>query len=364
MDTSATTADCAARPAVVIWEPTRACDLACLHCRATAQPKRSNFELSTYEGYKLIDEIAVLAPPVFILTGGDPLKRSDIFEFINYASRRGLRTTLTPSATPLLTRDAIVRMAESGLARISLTLDASTAAAHDAHRGIPGAWQLTVDAVRWATEMRLPVEITTTITKENATEIEPMAKLLASLGIATWSLFFSVPPTPGKPATMITAWEAEEIFGKMYAISKWAPFEVDAPEAGHYRRFVLQQLMTERNAGLDELLAQGHGGINEARAFIFISYTGEVYPSGFLPLPAGNIRHRRLAEIYSSSPLFVSLRDSALLKGKCGVCEYREVCGGSRSRAYAVSRDPLAEEPLCVYLPEGLRSQPHPELRA
>ncbi len=362
MEPSATT-DCAGRPAVVIWEPTRACDLACLHCRAAAQPKRSNFELSTYEGYKLIDQIAELAPPVFILTGGDPLKRSDIFEFINYASRRGLRPTLTPSATPLLTRDAILRMRDSGLARISLTLDAATAQVHDAHRGIPGSWQLTVDAARWAAEVSLPVEITTTITKENAKEIEPMSQLLANLGVVTWNLFFSVPAGRDK-AQMITAWEAEEIFAKMYEISKWAPFELEAPEAGHYRRFVLQQLMTEMNVELGDLVDEGHAGINEERAFIFVSHTGEVYPSGFLPLPAGNVRHRRLSEIYHDSPLFISLRDTALLKGKCGICEYREICGGSRARAYAVSRDPLAEEPLCVYLPEALRKPPHPELRA
>lgn len=362
MEITATT-DFADRPAVVIWEPTRACDLACLHCRATAQPQRSNFELSTYEGYKLIDQIADLAPPVFILTGGDPLKRSDIFEFINYASRRGLRVTLTPSATPLLTRDAVLRMAESGLARISLTLDAATAEAHDAHRGIPGTWQLTVDAVGWAVDAGLPVEITTTITKENSKELEPMAELLARLGVSAWSLFFSVPPTPGKPSPMVTAWEAEEIFGRMYAISKTAPFEVEAPEAGHYRRYVLQQLMTELDTELGDLVARGHGGVNEARAFIFVSHTGEVYPSGFLPLPAGNVRNRRLAEIYASSPLFVSLRDTALLKGKCAICEYREICGGSRARAYAVSRDPLAEDPLCVYLPEALRSH-NPEVRA
>jgi radical SAM protein len=360
MELTATT-DFADRPAVVIWEPTRACDLACLHCRATAQPKRSNFELSTYEGYKLIDQIAELAPPVFILTGGDPLKRSDIFEFINYAVRRGLFPTLTPSASPLLTRDAVLKMKESGLARISLTLDASTAEAHDSHRGIPGHWKQTVDAIRWSVEAGLPVEITTTITKQNASDIEAMAALLGRLGVTAWSLFFSVTSGRGKVSDMVTAWEAEEIFGRMYKLSKTASFEIDAPEAGHYRRFVLQQLMTELGAELGDLLHQGHGGTNEERAFLFVSHTGEVYPSGFLPLPAGNVRHRGLLEIYRESPLFVSLRDTALLKGKCGICEYREICGGSRARAYAVSRDPLAEEPLCVYLPEALRTQPHPE---
>lgn len=362
METTATT-DYAERPAVVIWEPTRACDLACLHCRATAQPKRSNFELSTYEGYKLIDQIAELAPPVFILTGGDPLKRSDVFEFVNYASRRGLRTTITPSATPTLTNEAILRLRDAGLARISLTLDASTPKAQDAHRGIPGHWQRTIDAIRWSVDAGIPVEVTTTITRQNDTDLEAMAAVLARLGVRTWSLFFSVTSARGKVADMVTPWEAEEIFGRMYQISKSVPFEIEAPEAGHYRRFVLQQLMTELGTELGDLVEQGHGGINEERAFIFVSHTGEVYPSGFLPLPAGNVRHRRLEEIYRSSPLFVSLRDTALLKGKCGICEYREICGGSRARAYAVSRDPLAEEPLCVYLPAALQKQPHPETR-
>jgi radical SAM protein len=363
MDLKATTVY-AERPAVVIWEPTRACDLACLHCRATAQPKRSNFELSTYEGYKLIEQIAELAPAEFILSGGDPLKRSDIFEFINYAVRRGLKPILTPSATPLLTRDAVIRMRDSGLVRMSLTIDASTPEAHDSHRGIAGHWQQTVDAARWARDLGLPVEITTTVTRQNMADLDAMGELLGRLGIADWKLFFSVPPGRPKGLEMITAWEAEEIFGTMYRISKTAPYTIDAPEAGHYRRFVLQQLMTELGTDLVSLVEQGHGGINEERAFVFVSHTGEVYPSGFLPLPAGNVRHRRLAEIYKSSPLFVSLRDTALLKGKCGICEYREICGGSRARAYAVSRDPLAEEPLCVYLPEALRTQPHPEARA
>lgn len=348
------------RPLIVIWEPTRACDLACLPCRTAPQPGRGSFELSTYEGYKLIEQVAELGPESFVLSGGDPLKRSDLFEFINYASRRGLGPSITPSATPLLTREAVLKMKSAGLARIGLSLDASSATAHDGHRGIPGSWALTVDAAGWAREAGLPVQILTTVTRENASDLSAMATLLEKLEVSAWLLFFLVPTGRRKVIEMLTAWEVEEVFGVLWDIARDASFEVRPVDASHYRRFELQQLAPEDGAVAETVL---HGPPPESRAFVFISHTGEVYPSSFLPLPAGNVRHRRLADIYRHSPLFASLRDPEMLKGKCGVCEYRQVCGGSRARAYALTRDPLAEEPLCVYLPATLRTQPHPELR-
>lgn len=368
------------RPHVVIWEPTRACDLACLHCRTSPQPKRSNFELSTYEGYKLIDQVADLDPAVFVFSGGDPLKRSDLFEFISYANRRGLNPSLTPSATPLLTRDAISRMVDAGLSRIGLTVDGSSAAIHDGYRGIPGSFDLTFEAIRWARQAALPVQVNTTISRSTLGDLERIADLLEALEISTWSLFFPVPGGRIRPADLVSSWEAEEIFGRLYQIGRRVRFEVRTAEALHYRRFVLQQLMAETNLDLHQLLqrdALEHNlagalaiaagrtatGVGEGRGFLFITHTGEVQPSGFLPLPAGNVRHKRVADIYRNSPLFLSLRDSSMLKGKCGICEFRDVCGGSRARAWAASHDPLGEEPLCAYLPSGLQTRPHPELQ-
>lgn len=358
------------RPSVVVWEPTRACDVACLHCRTAPQPAPSQFELSTYEGYKLIDQVAELAPQTFVFSGGDPLKRGDIYEFVNYASRRGLRPTLTPSATPLLSREAVVKLKEAGLARLAVTVDGSSAELHDGFRGVPGAWDRTMDAIRWAREVGLAVQINTNVTRKNLADLEAIGTLLEMMDVTSWSLFFLVPGGRVKPSDVVTAWEAEDAFGTLYEVSRHVSFEVRTIEAAHYRRFVLQQLMNEMNVTLPELVKKDGSAIADAagrgdtRGFVFISHTGEVYPSSFLPLPAGNVRHRRLSEIYKNSPLFLSLRDPHLLKGKCGICEYREICGGSRARAYAVTRDPLAEEPLCVYLPSALQTRPHPELRS
>lgn len=369
------TTDCDGHPFVVVWEATRACDLACLHCRTATQPKRSNFELSTYEGYKLIDQIAELSPQIFVMTGGDPLKRSDMYEFVNYASRRGLRPSLASSATPMLDASSLVKLKGSGLTRLALGLDGSSPEVHDDYRGVPGAWAKTVESIRFARDAGIPIQINTIVSRRNLEDIEPLAALLETLDISTWSLFFSLPRIQGRVVDRLSGWQVEEVFGRLYEISRRVPFEVRTTEASHYRRFVLQQMMAEMNMGLEDLLRgasavapeaaanvamQMPRGLHEARGFIFISHTGEVYPNGFLPLPAGNVRHRRLQDIYLNSPLFVSLRDSSLLKGKCGVCEYREICGGSRARAYATTHDPLAEEPLCVYLPNALRSIPHP----
>jgi AdoMet-dependent heme synthase len=352
------------RPFIVIWETTQACDLVCAHCRACAQPQRSPRELSTAEARRLIHEVAELQAPVFVLTGGDPLKRPDIYELAAYAARQGVRTSLTPSATPLLTRPAVARLKDCGLARLALSLDGSTPEIHDAFRGVCGSYARTLDAVRWARELALPVQINSTLTRRNLGDFDALAHLLEGLQIVLWSVFFLVPTGRGRLGDLLSGEEFEELFGKLYQLSRRAPFDIKTTEAPHYRRYVAEQRAAERRrtsslpALRDRQASDGIGraprGINGAKGFVFISHEGEVFPSGFLPLSAGNIRRQPLAEIYRNAPLFVSLRDTSRFEGKCGACEFKEICGGSRSRAYALTGNPLAEEPCCAYEPKAL----------
>lgn len=362
------------RPFVAIWETTQACDLACVHCRACAQPMPSPLELSTTEAKRLIDEIAAMEIPVFVLTGGDPLKRPDIFELVKYASDHKVRISLTPSATPLLTRGSIVRLKECGLARLAVSLDGPTAPIHDAFRRVTGSYEWTINAVRWAREIGLPVQINTTITRHNLTMLDDTIALLEKLDITLWSVFFLVPTGRGADIDLISAAEFEQVFEKLHQTSQRVLFDIKSTEAQHYRRYLLQRRTEARRIGQQpaqaysrtpqysqsasgQETADGIGraprGINDGKGFVFISHLGEVFPSGFLPVSGGNVRRDSLAEIYRDSPLFRSLRDSKNLQGKCGVCEYREICGGSRARSFAMTGDMFAEEPCCAYEPKA-----------
>lgn len=346
------------RPLVIIWEMSRACDLACYHCRAEAQPKRNLFELSTHEAKNLIEQVAEIGSPIFVLTGGDPLKRPDIYHLVEYAAKLGVRSSLTPSATPLLTREAITELKLRGLVRMAISLDGSTAAIHDGFRGVAGSFQRTLDAANWAKDLGLPVQINTTVTRRNLDDLEKMVPVLKQLRIVLWSIFCLVPTGRGQLADLPTAEQFEEIFAKMYRISKEVNFHIKTTEGQHYRRFAVQQKTRERAAAgedygqvVNELIAHHRRGVNDAKGFVFISHLGEVYPSGFFPDAAGNIRRSSLDDLYRKSPLFLALRDTAQLKGKCGRCEFKEICGGSRARAYALTGDPLAAEPRCAYEP-------------
>jgi len=362
MNPQINTTDFNERPFIAIWEVTQACDLACVHCRASAQPDRSPMELSTDEGKKLIDQIAALKVPVFVLTGGDPIKRPDLFELIWYARSVGVRVSLTPSATPLLTREVIVRLKEAGLARLAVSMDGASAETHDAFRGMNGSFERTLDAVRWANEVGLPVQINTTFSRRNIGEIDDIVALMEKLNITLWSVFFLVPTGRGKLNDLLSAEEFEAVFAKVHSLSKAASFDIKTTEAQHYRRFLLQRRVAERMLGMDVASPQGRTvdvigraprGLNDGKGFVFISHKGEVFPSGFLPLSAGSIREQGLATIYRDSALFRNLRDTSKLEGKCGSCEFKEICGGSRSRAYALTGNPHAEEPCCSYIPKG-----------
>lgn len=343
------------RPLLVIWEMTQACDMSCLHCRADARAKRHALELSTAEAFHLINQIADMRVPLFVLTGGDPLKRPDLFPIVQYASRRGVRTSLTPSATPLLTRDVVFQLKRSGLMRLALSLDGSTAELHDGFRGVAGSYKQTLDAVRWCHEAGIPVQINTTVSRYNFADLDNMIELLVSLHVVLWSVFFLVPTGRAQLVQMLNPDEHELVFAKLYAASGKVKFHIKTTEGQHYRRYLLQQKARETEGRTEaELIKRAPLGVNDGKGFVFVSHTGEVYPSGFLPLSAGNVLWEPLAKIYRNAPLFLCLRDSSQLKGKCGQCEFKDVCGGSRARAYAVSDDPLAEEPCCAYVPEHL----------
>jgi len=370
-------------PFVVIWEMTRACDLACVHCRAAAQSRRSQFELTTEEGHALIDEIARLKPKVFVITGGDPLKRDDLYDTIAYAKSVGLEPSVTPSATPLLTPEAVAKMKDHGVTRLAISLDHWNADEHDAFRRVPGSFDLTIRAIEAARDNNIPVQINSTVSKRTAADMPKLAALLSKYSnIVMWSVFFLVPTGRAKTTDMIAAEEVETLFGELYEISKNVTYNVRTTEAMHYRRYVLQRLMAEKGKTTDEMIDPKSGlvdastvfmhgtrpigvqmqtgaitrsprGVNEAKGFVFISHIGDVFPSGFLPLKAGNVKKESLVTLYRSSPLFVSLRDNRNLKGKCGICEFRELCGGSRSRAWSVTGDVFASDPICTYIPKS-----------
>ena len=347
------------RPTVVIWETTRACDLSCVHCRACAQPQRDPMELTTREGRNLIGEIAHMGSPVFVLTGGDPLKRPDIYELASYATALGLRPALSPSATPLLTYDAIARLKQSGVFRLAVSLDGSTAEIHDRHRNVAGSYARTIAAIADARACGLPVQVNTTMTRRTFRDFDGIAEVVQRLGVVLWSVFFVVPTGRAGALDVLTAAETEEAFRKLYELLKRVKFHIKTTEAPHYRRFLLQRRMAE--LGTPEAIPSAAAmrrfhGINDAKGFVFISHTGDVCPSGFFPVPAGNVREQSLEEIYRKSDLFVSLRDPGCLEGKCGACEYKEICGGSRARAYTMTGNAFAPDPTCAYLPKAAGS--------
>jgi len=239
-----------------------------------------------------------------------------------------------------------------------VSLDASTPELHDAFRGVIGSWSRTIEAVRWAREVGLPVQINTTVTARNRHDLENIAALLDQQDVVLWSVFFLVPTGRGQKEDLISAAEAEQVFETLYTISQRVRFHIKTTEGQHYRRFLLQQrAKAAPRASGDSTPARGRVpsrlGVNDGKGFVFISHLGDVFPSGFMPLFTGNVRESPLSEIYRESPLMQALRDPDCLKGKCCLCEYRNICGGSRARAFAVTGDPFAPDPLCAYNPEA-----------
>jgi len=353
-----TDVDTGERPVVLIWEVTQACDLACKHCRAEARPERHPDELTTAEGKRLLDEARRFGEgQLVVLSGGDPLYRDDTLDLVEYGVERGLEMTLTPSGTESLTDERVRALADAGLRRLAVSLDGGSAEAHDAFRKEAGSFASTLAAARAARDAGLPLQVNTTVCAETVDELPAIRDLVADLGAALWSVFFLVPVGRGRVLDPVTPDRAERVMGWLADVAREAPFGVKTTEAPHYRRVALQR-REERNATGGSVGSPPEGvgrrtGVTAGDGFAFVSHVGDVYPSGFLPETAGNVRKRSVVDIYRESSLFERLRDPDALGGKCGACEYRRLCGGSRSRAYAHTGDPLASDPLCAYVPDG-----------
>ena len=345
-------------PLLVIWEVTQACDLACVHCRAGAMPGRHANELSTEDGYRLLDQVREFGSPLMVFTGGDPMKRPDLFDLIRYSVKLGLRTNVSPSATPLLTPDVINEFKRLGVKRMAISLDGATANSHDDFRRVPGTFDRALAALRHAQAIGLDTQLQTTVTRRNREELEDIAKIVGDVGGKMWSLFFLVVTGRALAGDDLTAEEYEEVFEKIYNIAAMAPFDVKTTEGMHYRRFVAMR-ERRRPVAADESqnthrVMYRTAGVSDGKGFVFVSHRGDIFPSGFLPLKAGNILTESLVDVYRDSKLFRVLRDADQREGKCGECDYRKLCGGSRARAYAQTGNYLAEDPRCVHQPAAV----------
>ncbi len=345
-------------PFTVAWEITRACGLACVHCRAEAQPRRDPRELTTVEGLRLIDSIAQTGARVLVVTGGDPLMRPDCFTFVAHARHCGLQVGFSPSATGRLTWKALAHARYAGVHRLHLSLDGATAETHDRFRGVSGSFARTLRAMEDARDVALPLQVGTTVSTLNVDELPRLADLLAGHGVVMWSVFFLVPTGRAQAEQMLDAVGHERVMRWLADLSDHAPYDVRTTAGMQFRRILAQR--GARRGGPAHIAGAGFSfgsgsrpvrAVNDGDGFCFVSHVGEVYPSGFLQVSAGNVRQSGIETIYRDSSLFRQLRDRSLLKGRCGVCEYRDVCGGSRARAWAVSGDYLAEDPSCAYTP-------------
>ncbi len=343
-------------PRLIAWEVTRTCNLACVHCRAAAREKPYDNELTTAECLRFLDDVARVASPIVILTGGEPLLRPDIFELATYGTKKGFRMTMAVNGT-LLTPIQVQRMQQAGIQRISVSLDGASAASHDAFRKVDGAFAGALQGIAYAREAGLDFQINTTITKENLHELHAIQELAVSLGAVALHIFLLVPMGRGRDLAdrAIDAGQYEQTLHWFYAQQAHVPLQLKATCAPHYYRILRQRAKAEgrpvnhQSFGLDAVTRGCLGGVG----FAFVSHIGQVQPCGYLELDCGNIREQPFGEIWAHSPIFRNLRDYRQYKGKCGRCEYVSVCGGCRARAYESSGDYLAPEPLCSYQPRS-----------
>lgn len=355
------------RPFIVIWEVTRACALACAHCRADAIPARNPLELTTAEGCRLLDEIAAFGTPrpIVVLTGGDPFERPDLPDLVRHGTEAGLHVALSPSVTPRLTEPVLRDLREAGATAVSLSLDGATAAGHDGFRGIDGVFDQTLRAARTVRDVGYRLQINTTVTAGNAHELPDILRTVVDLGASLWSVFFLVPTGRGSALTPLDAADVEDVLHWLHDVGDRVA--IKTTEAPQFRRVALQRaaglphrpgpLGVRLRAATDAPVAartrrsRPPMDVNAGRGFAFVDHLGVVYPSGFLPVPAGSVREQRFDDIYRTAPVMRALRAPDGFGGKCGRCDFRQVCGGSRSHAFAVTGDLLASDPACVYEP-------------
>ncbi|MFW6177010.1 MAG: heme b synthase [Desulfohalobiaceae bacterium] len=345
---------------LLAWEVTRACNLACKHCRAEADPHPRPDELSTLEAKEFISSIPEVGRPIVIFTGGEPLLRADIFELVAHAKDQGLKCVMAPNGT-LLDQENVRRMLESGIERVSISLDGPDAESHNAFRGVQGAFQACMRGVEKLKAQGLPFQVNTTVTQENMSSLPQIFNMAKELGAVAWHIFLLVPTGRARELQqqVITAQEYEEVLNWFYDFRPKTDMHLKATCAPHYHRILRQRAKQDgvevsyQNFGLD---AVGRGCLG-GTGFCFVSHSGQVQPCGYLDLDCGQLRQENFARIWRESPQFAQLRDPDQYRGKCGVCEYLRVCGGCRARAQTMLGHYLEEEPLCSYVPGKLREK-------
>lgn len=344
-------------PRLIFWETTTGCNLKCMHCRATAADFRSSDDLTTEESFAMLGSIAAYARPVVVLSGGEPLMREDIFEIAAYGTSLGLKMALGTNGT-LITPDVADQLKTSGIQRISISIDGSTAKYHDAFRRVPGAFAAALEGIENCKRAGIPYQINTSVTKSNLDQLPAILSLAERLGSSALHLFLLVPTGCGKEIAeeeMITPDQYEEILNWFYDKSKETSINLKATCAPHYFRIMRQRAAKD---GI-KITPETHGfeavtkGCLAGTGVCFISHKGEVFPCGYLPVKAGSIRETGFGDIWENSEVFQKLRDDSLLNGKCGNCVFKKVCGGCRARAFANNADYLSEEPFCAYMPQS-----------
>lgn len=345
-------------PYLVLWELTRACALQCKHCRAEAICKRDSSELTLADIGRTLDDLQQMGKPIIVLTGGDPAERPDLLKIVEEMRRREFAVAVTPSATPSMSFELVRSLKIHGVARLAVSLDGPDAASHDSFRGVPGSFAITENIVGWARECGLPVQINTTISNFNKDRFDEMSATVQRFKAVLWSVFFLVPTGRASQSMQITPAESEHVLQEMTFLAATGEMDIKSTAAPHFRRVLIQNLQEKSETSFPAHLAphmrlgalRSYQSVNDGKGIMFISHTGDVYPSGFLPLSAGNVRKESVTEIYRNSKLFRELRNPSLLTGKCGRCRFKAVCGGSRARAFAHTGDYLSEDPLCIYV--------------
>ncbi|MBI5399668.1 radical SAM protein [Candidatus Saganbacteria bacterium] len=339
------------KPKLIFWETTRSCNLKCLHCRASATSLVSPEELKTAEMKTFVDQVVEFSRPILVLSGGEPLLRPDILEIAQYAAQKGLRVALATNGT-LVTPQVAQKIKAAGVQRVSISLDGATVATHDNFRGENGAFEKALAGFDNLQAIGVSLQINTTVTKRNVAELPEILKLVLARRADALHIFMLVPTGCGleiAETDMLPAEKYEEVLRWLYQKSQGTALDIKATCAPHYFRILAQQgAVIKKGEGMQ---ARSKGCLAGTEV-CFVSYKGDVYPCGYLPVSSGNIRKLNFKEIWDSSPIFADLRETANLKGKCGCCEYRNICEGCRARAYAETNDYLAEEPYCIYEPK------------
>ena len=355
---------------VVAWESTVACNLACVHCRASAQTMPEADELTTEQVFRLIDQLGEIGRPIFIISGGEPLMRPDIYDIAAYGTQRGLRVAISPNGT-LITPQVVGRLKGAGVRRISVSIDGSTDERHDAVRGTPGAFEAAMEGLAACRQDGLDFQLNTTVMRQTRDDLPAIRDLAVRIGAVAWHVFMLVPTGRGKIDDEVSPQEYEAILNEIYQMSQSSPIPIRVTCGPHFMRVVAQNrrgdrkqpnLVGSRRGGHSSGHPGKHpGGMDRTTrgclagdGYCFVSYRGDVMPCGYFPVVAGNILQQPLSELYAQSPLFQALRDLDRFEGKCGVCEFRRVCGGCRARAYSLTGNYLAQEPYCIYQPRAL----------